>query len=165
MKKAEYTLDLPELLTKKKKKNWSEKYPKKNETVTLPNRSNEDLNSCNYAEIVWKNGAYWFCYSVQVPKKHTSSYLFKVAGGDLGEIHAVTVATADKALLLSGRAMRSIAQFRSKALADLNKRCHDVNKVPVNGISIERLEDVYVRKAKTNSKSWNIKQLKKSFTS
>ena len=46
----------------------------------------------------------------------------KWQGGDLGEIHAVTVATEDKALVLSGRAMRSISQFRAKALADLNKK-------------------------------------------
>ena len=77
---------------------------------------------CNYAEIVWRNGAYWFCYSVQVPEKDLSSYDFKVAGGDLGEIHAVTVATEDKALFVSGRAMRSISQFRAKALADLSKK-------------------------------------------
>ena len=76
----------------------------------------------NYAEIVWRNGAYRFCYSIQVPEKDLSSHVFKVAGGDLGEIHAVTVATEDKALVLSGRAMRSISQFRAKALADLSKK-------------------------------------------
>ena len=57
-----------------------------------------------------------------IPEKDLSSYEFKVAGGDLGEIHAVTVATEDKALLVSGRAMRSISQFRAKALADLSKK-------------------------------------------
>ena len=45
-----------------------------------------------------------------------------MAGGDLGEIHAITVATEDKALLLSGRAIRSISQFRAKTLADLSKK-------------------------------------------
>ena len=80
------------------------------------------LRMCNYAEIVWRNGAYWFCYSIQVPEKNISSYDCKVAGGDLGEIHAVTVATEDKALVVSGRAMRSISQFRAKALADLSKK-------------------------------------------
>ena len=58
----------------------------------IPNRSEENLDECNYAEIVWRNGAYWFCYSIQVPEKDLSSHAFKVAGGDLGEIHAVTVA-------------------------------------------------------------------------
>ena len=122
IKKAEYGFQLSDLLTKKKKKNWNEKFPKKNESVVIPNRSKENLERCNYAEIVWRNGAYWFCYSVQVPEKDLSSYEFKVAGGDLGEIHAVTVATEDKALFVSGRAMRSISQFRAKALADLSKK-------------------------------------------
>ena len=57
-----------------------------------------------------------------MPEKDISAYDFKVAGADLGEIHAVTVATEDKALLMSGRAMRSISQFRAKALADLSKK-------------------------------------------
>lgn len=122
IKKVEYGFEFSDLLTKKKKKNWKEKFPKKNETIVLPNLSEEDVGLTNYAEIVWRNGAYWFCYSVQVPEKDISSYEFKVAGGDLGEIHAVTVATEDKALLVSGRAMRSISQFHVKALADLSKK-------------------------------------------
>ncbi|MGG3449634.1 transposase [Domibacillus aminovorans] len=122
IKKAEYGYALSDLLTKRKKKVWTEKVPKKNKAVVILNRSDEDLESCNYAEIVWRNGAYWFCYSVQVPEKDLSSYDVKVAGGDLGEIHAVTVATEAKALLVSGRAMRSLSQFRAKALADLSKK-------------------------------------------
>ncbi|WP_245645035.1 transposase [Peribacillus loiseleuriae] len=122
IKKVEYEVNLSTLLTKKKKKNWNEKVPKKNKSATIPNLSKEDLKNCNYAEIVWRNGAYWFCYSVSVPEKDTSTYAFKAAGGDLGEIHSVTVATEDKALLISGRAMRSISQFRAKVLADLSKK-------------------------------------------
>lgn len=121
IKKAEYELKLSSFLTNKKKKNWNEKYPKKNKYVTIPNLSTEDLKDCNYAEVVWRNGAYWFCYSVAVSEKDTSSYDFKVAGGDLGEIHAVTVATEEKAFLVSGRSIRSISQFRAKALAELSK--------------------------------------------
>ena len=122
IKNAEYGFQLSDLLAKKKTKNWNEKVPKKNGAVVIPNRSEENLDRCNYAEIVWRNGAYWFCYSIQVPKKDLSSHAFKVAGGDLGEIHAVTVATEDKALVVSGRAIRSISQFRAKALADLSKK-------------------------------------------
>ncbi|RID88465.1 transposase, partial [Peribacillus asahii] len=122
IKKVDYRFSLSELLTKKKKKNWNEKAPKQPTSVVIPNRSEEHLDACNYAEIVWRNGAYWFCYAVQVPEQDLSAYEKKVAGGDLGEIHAVTVATEDRALVLSGRAMRSISQFRAKALADLSKK-------------------------------------------
>lgn len=69
IKKVEYGFEFSDLLTKKKKKNWKEKFPKKNETIVLPNLSEEDVGLTNYAEIVWRNGAYWFCYSVQYPKK------------------------------------------------------------------------------------------------
>ncbi len=121
VKKTEYRYPLIDLLTKKKKKNWNEKLPKKTNYISIPNLATEDLTKCNYAEIVWRNGAYWFTYSVEVPAKDLSSYPFKVAGGDLGEIHAVSVATEDKSLLISGRSMRSISQFRTKTLGELNK--------------------------------------------
>lgn len=121
IKKSEYAIELPDLLTKKKKKNWNEKFPKQNKTVLIPNRAEESIET-NYAEIVWRNHAYWFCYSVDVPEKDISSYPFKVAGADLGEIHAVTAATEDKALLVSGRSIRSISQYRTKMLADLSKK-------------------------------------------
>ncbi|WP_245644926.1 hypothetical protein [Peribacillus loiseleuriae] len=120
IKKVEYELRLSTLLTKKK--NWNEKVPKKNKFATIPNLSKEDWKNCNYAEIVWRNGVYWFCYSVSVPEKDTSSYAFKAAGGELDEIHSATVATEDQALLISGRAMRSISHFRAKVLADLSKK-------------------------------------------
>lgn len=47
----------------------------------------------------------------------------KVAGRDLGEIHAVTVATEDKALLVSGRAIRSISQFHAKIIGRSQQKC------------------------------------------
>ncbi|MDM5155132.1 transposase [Bacillus sp. DX1.1] len=122
IKRVNYEVNLVDLLTKKKKKNWNESIAKKNNAVSIPNLAMDDVKDCNYAEIVWRNGAYWFCYSVAVPEKDISEYEKKVAGGDLGEIHTVTVATKDKALLVSGRAIRSISQFRAKALADLSKK-------------------------------------------
>ena len=121
IKKSEYTIGLPNLLTKKKKKDWNENFPKQNKNVLIPNLAKEKLET-NYAEIVWKNHAYWFCYTVSVPEKDISAYPFKVAGADLGEIHAVTAATDDKALLISGRSMRSISQYRAKMLAVLSKK-------------------------------------------
>src|SRR5690625_5185147 len=121
IKKSEYEIGLSDLLTKKKKKNWNEKFPKQNKSVLIPNLAEENLET-NYAEIVWRNHAYWFCYTVHVLEKDISAYPFKVAGADLGEIHAVTAATEDKALLISGRSIRSISQYRAKTLADLNKK-------------------------------------------
>ena len=102
-----------------------------------------------------------FVIPFKFPKKILSSYAFKVAGGDLGEIHAVTVATEDKALVVSGRAMRSISQFRAKALADLSKKMSRCKKGLVNGKSINKPNIAFVKRAKTNSKRWNIKQQKK----
>jgi len=122
IKKVDYGFSLSDLLNKRKKKNWNEKVPKHHHSIVIPNGSEENLDACNYAEIVWRNGAYWFCYAVQVPEQDLSAYEKKVAGSDLGEIHAIAVATEDRALVVSGRAMRSISQFRTKALADLSKK-------------------------------------------
>src|SRR5690625_448438 len=97
IKKSVYASGLSNLLTKKKKKNWNEKFLKQNKSVLIPNLAEENFET-NYAEIVWRNHAYWFCYTVSVPEKDISPYPFKVAGADLGEIHAVTAATDDKAL-------------------------------------------------------------------
>src|SRR5690625_572763 len=121
IKKSVYAIGLSNLLTKKKKKNWNEKFLKQNKSVLIPNLAEENFET-NYAEIVWRNHAYWFCYTVSVPEKDISPYPFKVAGADLGEIHAVTAATDDKALLVSGRSMRSISQYHAKTLAELNKK-------------------------------------------
>ncbi|OAH59649.1 hypothetical protein AWH48_00660 [Domibacillus aminovorans] len=49
-------------------------------------------------------------------------------GGDLGEIDAFTVATEDKAVLVSRRAIRSLSQFRAEALADLRKKMSHCQK-------------------------------------
>ncbi|MGC4376959.1 transposase [Fictibacillus sp. Mic-4] len=122
IKKAEYRLSLVDFVTKKKKKNWNEKFPKRNEQVIIPNLAKEPLKNCKYAEIVWKNGAYWFHYSIKVQEKDLSSLPLCPAGADLGEIHAVTVATENKALVVSGRAIRSISQFRAKVMANLQKK-------------------------------------------
>ena len=66
----------------------------------------------------------------------------------------MTVATEDKALLVSGRAMRSISQFRAKALADLSKkmsRCkkgsrqwkkYNKPKIRIRQTSKNQLEDL-----------------------
>ncbi|WP_236693052.1 transposase [Aneurinibacillus tyrosinisolvens] len=54
--------------------------------------------------------------------EETRSLPFKAAGADLGEIHMVALATEEKALVISGRAVRSLKQYRAKMLAELSKK-------------------------------------------
>jgi len=93
-------------------------------TLPIPNLSGEALSACTYAEIVWRRGHYWFHYCIDTPvaePRHEHLPL-KPAGCDLGEIHSVTLATEDKALVLSGRAVRAVKQGRAKFLAELSKK-------------------------------------------
>ncbi|WP_379601715.1 RNA-guided endonuclease InsQ/TnpB family protein [Oceanobacillus profundus] len=89
--------------------------------IEIRNLAQEDITDTSYAEIVYKNGYYWFHYSVEVKEKD-SKLVFKPAGCDLGEIHSLAIATDNKALIISGRAIRSLQQYRNKALAELSKK-------------------------------------------
>jgi len=113
-------------LTKKDKVLFSS-VPKQKDYIEIPNLLPSTVDSISYAEIVWKKGSYWFHYSVEV-QEQTNTNSFKVAGGDLGEIHSIAVSTEDKALIISGRAIRSIKQWRSKALAELSKKMSHCKK-------------------------------------
>jgi putative transposase len=97
---------------------------RKDVTLPIPNLSGEALSACTYAEIVWHRGHYWFHYCIDTPvaePRHEHLPL-KPAGCDLGEIHSVTLATENKALVLSGRAVRAVKQGRAKFLAELSKK-------------------------------------------
>ena len=45
LKKQNTDFSFVDLLTKKKKKNWNEKFPKKNDSIPIPNLSDEDLTN------------------------------------------------------------------------------------------------------------------------
>ena len=74
------------------------------------------------AEIMWRKGRYVLAYTGEFPESNpiTSG---TSAGVDIGEIHPVALCTRDGiSLIVSGRAIRSIKQFRNKSLALFQKR-------------------------------------------
>ncbi|MGG1689443.1 transposase [Heyndrickxia ginsengihumi] len=98
-----------------------------NDYIEIPNLAQEDISNISYAEIAYKNGFYWFHYGISVQKKEPFR-VFKPAGCDLGEIHSLAIATEDKALIISGRAIRAIKQYRDKVLAELSKEMSRLKK-------------------------------------
>lgn len=123
--------------------------------IIIPNLATEDLSNCTYLEIVWNRG-YWVHYVVEVmeEKPVIEQHPQKVAGGDMGEIHSVTVATEDKALVVSGRAIRSIQQWRSKCLAELNKKISRCQKHSRQWKKYVRAKINIISKSKKQLEDW-----------
>lgn len=122
LKHYSYQVDLKHLFKKNERK-----LKRLNDFIEIPNLAKEDISNITYAEIVYKNGYYWFHYSVNVLEKEPTG-VFRPAGCDLGEIHSLAVATEDKALIISGRAIRAIKQYRAKKLAELSKKMSKCKK-------------------------------------
>lgn len=97
-----------------------EKLPREHGTLSIPNPVGKEIEGSTYLEVVWDRG-YWVHYVVEVPEE-TRDLPQKAAGCDMGEIHVAAVATEDKALVVSGRAIRAVKQWRAKALAELSKK-------------------------------------------
>ncbi|WP_010652158.1 RNA-guided endonuclease InsQ/TnpB family protein [Oceanobacillus massiliensis] len=116
LKHYRYEMDVKDLLL-----TCNKKVKKLNDYIEIPNLAQEDISNISYGEIVYKNGYYWFHYVVEVSEKKINM-VFKPAGCDLGEIHSLAIGTEDKALIISGRAIRAIKQYRAKALAELSKK-------------------------------------------
>jgi len=80
------------------------------------------------AEILYRKGRY--VLSVILDHEETESRQPALcAGADLGEIHPVAVCNEDgKALVVSGRAIRSVKRYRNKALGKLSRQIKKCTK-------------------------------------
>jgi len=80
-----------------------------------------------YAEIVWRNGKYYFHYTKEVTMQVEKDFTTP-CGVDIGEIHTLALSTPNKALVISGRAVRSVKQWRNKSLGYVSKRLSKCTK-------------------------------------
>ena len=75
----------------------------------------------NRVELVYKDGKYSLHCAItgliEKPEKPGD----KLAAIDLGEIHAMAITDSSEALIVTGRALRSIKQYRAKRLASINQ--------------------------------------------
>jgi len=74
------------------------------------------------AEILFRNGRYTLAVTTEYPEPELKVYGIK-AGIDIGEIHPVALCDEDgDGLIISGREIRAIKQWRNKSLAALSKK-------------------------------------------
>jgi len=79
-------------------------------------------------QLVYRHGDYWLHVTLAEPalSQRAEGSAGRVAGGDLGEVHALTLSTGDQHLVLVGRRLRSEWRLRHKILArlqSLQSRC------------------------------------------
>jgi len=73
-------------------------------------------------EIIWRKGRYILSYTMEYHEDEAIED-GKKAGVDMGEIHPVGLCAEDgEGVIISGREIRSVKQWRNKALAKLSKR-------------------------------------------
>ncbi len=70
-------------------------------------------------ELIWRNG-YWLSLVVKVDDKD-NVIGSSVAACDMGEIHAIALTDGYEALIISGRKLRAVKQYRNKRVAQLQE--------------------------------------------
>lgn len=76
-------------------------------------------------ELVWRDGEYWLAVTVNTPEAEQTTG-DRLAAIDMGEVQAMALTDGEEALVISGRAIRSVKRWRNKklaALARLQSRC------------------------------------------
>lgn len=79
------------------------------------------LVAVNRVELVYKDGRYSLNCAVAEIVDKPEKPGDKIAAVDLGEIHAMTITDGNEALIVTGRALRSIKQYRAKRLASIQE--------------------------------------------
>lgn len=74
-------------------------------------------------KLIYEHGKYYACISYLVEVEEKKPNLNNVASIDLGEIHAITsISDQQDQLIITGRKIRSIKQFRNKIQAELRSK-------------------------------------------
>lgn len=85
------------------------------EALEIPFPNHLDFSKVKSVEIVWKHNRYWIHYAIEKavqPKVEGNG----MAGGDVGEIHAITLSDGKNHQILTGRELRSLNRLRNKRL-------------------------------------------------
>ncbi len=86
------------------------------------------LGQVNRVELVYKDRRYYLnCAITEVLKKPVKPGT-KLVAIDMGEIHAMTITDGQEALIVTGRALRSIKRYRAKRLASIQRAITNYTK-------------------------------------
>jgi putative transposase len=94
---------------------------RKEEQLKIKKPNHIDFESIKNAEIVWHFNQYWLHVGLEIPKKAKVTGK-NTAGGDPGEIHALTLSNGTSHLIITGKELRAAHQFRNKILAKLSRK-------------------------------------------
>lgn len=108
----------------------------KNKTITLKMGRGHDpitlklpvkLPKVNLVELVYQNNRYYLhcAITTEIAKPEKAS---QEASVDMGEIHAMALTDGSDALIVSGRKLRSIKQYRAKKLAEIQRAMSKLKK-------------------------------------
>ncbi|WP_391557510.1 RNA-guided endonuclease InsQ/TnpB family protein, partial [Robertmurraya sp.] len=86
-----------------------------------------DPSVVKHAEIVWHLNQYWLHLTIEKPKRQQVQGT-GVAGGDPGEIHALTLSDGKQHVILTGKELRSLHRLRNKKLAWFQNRISRTQK-------------------------------------
>ena len=77
-------------------------------------------------QLIWRNG-YWLSLTIKTKNPRSIGVGCGYVACDMGEIHAMTLTDGYDALVISGRKLREVKQYRNKRLAELQQamsRCY-----------------------------------------
>jgi len=86
------------------------------------------LTAVNRVELIYKDGKYSLNCAVTKTVEKPEAPGSKIAAIDMGEIHAMAVTDGADALIVTGRALRSVKQYRAKRLASIQKAMQGCKK-------------------------------------
>ena len=80
-------------------------------------------------ELIWRNGCYWLSLVIKVDNDKQPVEGDGVAACDMGEIHAIALTDGMDALIISGRKLREVKQYRNRRVAILQEKMSKCTEV------------------------------------
>jgi len=106
-------------------------------------------------ELIWRNG-YWLSLVVEVDDKE-SVIGSRVAAGDMGEIHAIAMTDGYDALIINGRKLRAVKQYRNKKIAQLQQKMGKCVKYSRRWNKLNRAKQRVIERTRRRIKDLNHK--------
>lgn len=93
----------------------------KEESLVIRRPEHISFDRIKSAEIVWHQNQYWLHLALEESSRQQVEGS-GTAGGDLGEVHALTLSNGKHHIILTGRGLRSLHRMRNKGLSKLQKK-------------------------------------------
>jgi len=106
-------------------------------------------------ELIWRNG-YWLSLIVEVDDQNNVKGK-GVAACDMGEIHAIALTDGYDALVINGRKLRAVKQYRNKKAAQLQEKMSKCVKYSRRWNKLNRTKQLLIERTRRRIKDLNHK--------